>query len=213
MSHFGEQDWIEFTRDRVAPERHDAMQQHLDAGCEACWKALELWRHTLEIADREAGYEPPESAVRFVKGAFALYKPAGAGSRVREMAQLILDTFQQPILAGVRSTSPPTRQLLYKAGPFHIDVRLEPLPGSSRLSLVGQVMDATQSGKGLGELPVILRSGEQRKVRTKTNHFGEFQLEFEPAEELHLSFELSREMEVVIPLSGFRTQDGQVTWI
>jgi hypothetical protein len=189
------------------------MQQHLDAGCKACWKALELWRHTLEIADREAAYQPPESAVRSVKGAFALYKPAEAGSRVREIAQLILDTFQQPALAGVRSTSSATRQLLYKAGPFHIDVRLERLPGSSRLSLVGQVMDATDSRKGLHELPVILRSGEQKKARTKTNQFGEFQLEFDPAEELHLSFELSREMEVVIPLSGFRTQDGGVTWL
>jgi hypothetical protein len=213
MSHFAEQDWIEFTRDKVTPERGEAMQQHLDAGCEPCWKALELWRHALEIAGREADYQPPESAVRSAKGAFALYKPAGAGSRVRDIAQLILDTFQQPVLAGVRSTNLATRQLLYKAGPFQIDVRLEQLPGSSRLSLVGQVMDATESRKGLHELPVVLRSGEQKKARTKTNQFGEFQLEFDPAEELHLSFELSREMEVIIPLSGFRTQDGEVTWI
>ena len=213
MSHFAEQDWIEFTRDKITPEREQAMQQHLDAGCEGCWHALELWRHALEIANREAGYQPPESAVRSVKGAFALYKPAEAGSPMRQMAQLILDTFQQPVLAGVRSTNSATRQMLYKAGPFHIDVRLERLPGSSRLSLVGQVMDATRSRKGLDELPVILRSGEQKKAGTKTNQFGEFHLEFDSAEELHLSFELSREMEVIIPLSGFRTQDGEVTWI
>ena len=213
MSHFAEQDWIEFTRDKVTAERCEAMQQHLDADCETCWKSLELWRHTLEMADREGGYQPPKNAVRSVKGTFALYKPAGVGSRVREFAQLILDTFQQPVLVGVRSKSSATRQLLYKAGPFHIDVRLERLPGSSRLSLVGQVMDAADSRRGLNALPVVLRSGEQKKARTKTNQFGEFQLEFDPAAELHLSFELSREMEVVIPLSGFRTQEGVVTWI
>jgi len=213
VSHFAEQDWIEFTRNKITPEREEIMQQHLDTGCETCWKDLELWRHTLEIADREAAYQPPEGAVRSVKGAFAHCKPAGARSRMREIAQLILDTFQQPVLAGVRSTSSATRQLLYKAGPFHIDVRLERLPGSSRLSLVGQVMDATESRKGLHELPVVLRCGEQKKAQTKTNQFGEFHLEFDPAEELHLSFELSREMEVIIPLSGFRTHDGEVIWI
>jgi len=74
-------------------------------------------------------------------------------------------------------------------------------------------MDAVEAKKGLHELPVVLRCGEQNKARTKTNQFGEFQLEFDPAEELHLSFELSREMEVIIPLSGFRTGDGEVTWI
>ena len=213
MGHFADQDWVEFTRDEVPAERYGAMQQHLDAGCEACWKAFELWRQTIEIADREAAYQAPDEAVRLVKDAFALHRPAEAGSRAREIAQLILDTFQQPAFAGVRSASSATRQLLYKAGPFHIDVRLERLPGSSRLSLVGQVMDATESKKGLNELPVVLRSGEQRRARTKTNQVGEFQLEFDPEEELHLSFELSREMEVIIPLSGFRTGDGEVTWI
>jgi hypothetical protein len=213
MSHFAEQEWIEFTREKVTPERHEAMQQHLDAACEACWKAFELWRHALAIADREAGYQPPESAVRSVKGTFALYKPVGVGSRVREIAQLILDTFEQPMLAGVRSANSAARQLLYKAGPFQIDVRLAPVLGSGRVSLAGQVMNAEAPKKGLHELPVVLRSGELKRARTMTNQFGEFQLEFEPAEELHLSFEFSREMEVVIPLSGFRTGDGEVSWI
>lgn len=213
MSHFAEQEWIEFTREKVAPERQEAMQRHLDAGCKGCRESFELWRDALEIADREAGYQPPDGAVRFVKGAFALYRPEGAGSRVREIAQLILDTFEQPMLAGVRSANSAARQLLYKAGPFQIDVRLGPVLGSSRFSLVGQVMNAEAPGKGLHELPVVLRSGELKRARTMTNQFGEFQLEFEPAEELHLSFEFSREMEVVIPLSGFRTQDGEVSWI
>ncbi len=213
MGHFEERDWLEFVRDKVTPEHRDAMQQHLDAQCGRCRKSFELWRDALEIADREADYQPPAGAVRFVKGAFALYKPVGVGSRVREIAQLILDSFEQPILAGVRSTNSAARQLLYKAGPFQIDVRLEPVLGSGRVWLVGQVMDAEAPGKGLHELPVILRSGDQKRARTTTNQFGEFQLEFEPAEELHISFELSREMEVVIPLSGFRTRDGEVSWI
>jgi len=47
------------------------MQRHLDAGCDDCFALCESWRLRKEAAEREAEFEPPESAVLRARGALA----------------------------------------------------------------------------------------------------------------------------------------------
>ncbi len=46
------------------------------------------------------------------------------------LAELLFDSFLQPVLEGVRSSSIGTRQMLYRADPFQIDLLIEPRPGA-----------------------------------------------------------------------------------
>jgi hypothetical protein len=200
MKHFTFQDWVDFARSSVSEELRRAMQGHLDTGCQKCAKELQLWKGFAEFAGREAAYEPPEGVVRIVKAALPSEQPELSGARIREVAQIVFDSFRQPQLAGVRSTHAAPRQLLYRAGPILIDMRLEPQSGSEQVSLVGQVLDSRNSGKGLGEVAVHLLSGRSELALTRTNGLGEFRLECGTARDLQVSLEVSQRKDVFIPL-------------
>lgn len=59
ISHFGEREWAEFVRDKLALERQEAMKQHLDAGCETCQKALVHCRRTsILVAQSKISRDP-----------------------------------------------------------------------------------------------------------------------------------------------------------
>jgi len=59
MSHFDEHDWFEFSREKVTPERRQAMQQHLDAGCEKCEKtAGHCRRASFQVAQSKISRDP-----------------------------------------------------------------------------------------------------------------------------------------------------------
>ena len=159
-----------------------------------------MWKGFAEFAGREAAYEPPDGVVRVVKAAIVSERPEESGARVREIAQMIFDSLRQPQMAGVRSTHAAPRQLLYQAGPILIDMRLEARSGSDQVSLVGQVLDSRESGKGLGEVPVHLLSGRNEVALTRTNRLGEFRLECGTAKDLQVSLEVSKRKDVFIPL-------------
>ncbi len=200
MKHFTFQDWVDFARSSVSAEQRKAMQGHLDDGCEKCAKELQMWKGFAEFAGREAAYEPPEGIVRIVKAALPSEQQQESGARIREIAHMVFDSLRQPQLAGVRSTQAAPRQLLYRAGPILIDMRLEAHSGSDQLSLVGQVLDSRESGKGLGEVPVHLLSGQNEVALTRTNRLGEFRLECGTGRDLQVSLEVSRRKDVFIPL-------------
>ncbi|MFY9532358.1 MAG: hypothetical protein WBC04_12425 [Candidatus Acidiferrales bacterium] len=200
MKHFKSQDWVDFARSSVSEEQRNAMQGHLDDGCEKCAKEFQVWKGFAEFAGREAAYEPPEGIVRIVKAALPSERPQESGSRITEVAQIVFDSLRQPQLAGVRSTHAAPRQLLYRAGAILIDMRLEAQSGSDKVSLIGQVLDSRESGKGLGEVLVHLLSGRNELALTRTNPLGEFRLECGSGRDLQISLEVSKRKDVFIPL-------------
>jgi CheY-like chemotaxis protein len=125
---------------------------------------------------------------------------------VRRMGipQIIFDSFRSPMTAGVRSLSPGARQLGYQHKSTIIDLSIEFLEGSDRISLAGQVLDAERKGMNDG-LSVLLVSGFATLVRTATNQFGEFHLEFESAENVSLEIRVGERSWVLVPL-------GKMDW-
>jgi hypothetical protein len=204
MRHFGLEQWADFARQVAPAGSAEEMRRHLDEGCVKCARVAELWRRLQDVAKREAAYEPPASAVRFVKGYYALHKPAPARPHPRLLARLVTDVFRQPLLAGVRGSSGSPRQLLYRAGRIMIDMRVEPQPGSETLSLVGQVMNSGAPGQGIQDVPVLLLSGREPKAGAITNRFGEFHLEFPAQKSLRLSISMADGKEIIIPLEPVR---------
>ncbi len=196
MKHFAMQEWVDFVRGVVSEEQSLAMQKHLDDGCSDCRKPLETWKRVIECADRERSYQPLAAYVHMAKAQFAMSHP----NRVREIsnAELIFDSFAQPVTPGIRSSLSRARQLVFQKGRYSIDMRIA--PQADRLAIVGQVLDSGRANSALGDIPVRLLAYKQQ---TTTSHLGEFQFEVEQLENLELLFVMSEERDLMIsiPLS------------
>jgi hypothetical protein len=198
MKHFSMEKWIDFARDVVGGPDKAVMQNHLETGCRQCSKALNLWKHVHEVARQERALEPPESAVRTMKGSFSIHGPRRHRRGAGAIARLLFDSSLSPVPAGVRSTASSTRQLLFGVGAYRIDLRIEPQLDSDKAAVIGQVLHSTDPGEGLGAVPVALVKGRRVVAETITGQFGEFNLECDlagrfqlrvklPAEELQLA--------------------------
>src|SRR2546425_3260100 len=91
-------------------------------------------------------------------------------------ARLLYDSFREPLPAGLRTQQRLSRQYLYQAGDYSLDLRLENERGSPRVALVGQIQNRKQVGKRLGSVPVQLLSGKQVLAEVRSEeHTSELQ--------------------------------------
>jgi len=200
MRHFSVENWADFANGVVPSDKLASMKQHLEKGCKECADALADWQSIRQFAGQELLNRPPEDVVRRVKLAFQTHGASDKQGVLRELAELIFDSFQEPALQGVRRSQMAARHLLYQAGVVTIDLRLEPIPNSDRISLDGQVMDSRSTGKGIQDVPVLLLYGRETLAQTQTNEFGEFQLQCEAGKSLHVSVGVTARKDVFIPL-------------
>jgi hypothetical protein len=195
MTHFATEDWADFARGVVSPERKAAMESHLQEGCRRCSEVARMWQVVRSAAQRQSGLEPPDSAVRMAKLSYdqaPFVKPPKPA-----LADLLFDSFRAPLAAGVRSAaSAVPRQMLYSAGTHRIDVRLEPKLDSDRVAVAGQVLDSAQPAKNLEGLPVRLFAGRKVLAASTTTRFGEFQFDAVKSEQLELRVGLASGGEV-----------------
>ena len=188
------------------------MQNHLDSGCKPCEAMLNLWERVHRIARRELAYEPSASAVRHSKATFALQRQPETHTKRAEIAKLLFDSFLQPQLAGVRSGEITVRQLLYAAGDYHIDIRIEPQEDSEKVALIGQVLNADDVDQRLDDSPVALLQAGRVRAETVTNCLGEFRLECDLESGLQLRVRLHHGTELRVPvLEPTLSEDGNMS--
>ena len=191
MDHFTVEQWTDFARNIVSPDAAGKMQQHLSNGCSRCTQTLETLKRIVGLAAKEASYEPPPGSVRIAKTLPGAVTAGMPKAPARDFMQLVVDTFAQPAMAGVRVALASSRQLLYRKGDCCIDIRLEYTAGAKEAILVGQVLDSGQRDRGVGSILVELMNGEKVIAGTATTSYGEFQFMFPPANELQLCVGIS----------------------
>jgi hypothetical protein len=200
MEHFSVEKWIDFVNQAVTTNEKLQMDKHLNIGCESCQKTVSLWQRVRSSAAAEGNYQPPESAVRIAKAAFAgagLRQPQkGADSRVK----LLFDSFLQPMLAGVRSAGAGTRQMLYRADPYQIDVQLEMKPGGNRIVVTGQLLNLSNPRMIATGTRILVSNMHGDVVHTAANQFGEFSSEVKNSGDLQLTFATPSGEPIVISL-------------
>lgn len=197
-SHFSDEDWLDYARGQAGDEK--GLEQHLATGCSRCAAAVSFWRSVMDVARTEPAYQPPDAALRQARASFALARPKGVVARAAEQVALVFDSFRQPMAAGVRALGPSPRQMLYKAGPIALRLRVEAGTGAERLTVVGQILDDVNPSRAMCDLAVLVLHGTQTVDRTLTNHLGEFQLEPEPADDLRLSVGMPGRDPLTVPL-------------
>src|SRR3989454_4541513 len=162
------------------------MQAHLASGCRKCRQPAELLRKVAAAARRHSQVQVPDYALRCARAIFLLQQPEKVQILPRIAARLLYDSFREPLPAGLRTQQRLSRQALYQAGDYSLDLRLENERGSSRVALVGQIENRKQPGKRLSNVPVQLLSGKQVLAQVVSNSLGEFQMEYMPSKHLRL---------------------------
>jgi hypothetical protein len=173
-----------------------------------CAKASSISDVEKEIRKRRGMFEQSfddqhsdQRGALLTAGQSSLLRTRGLTPRGMEVAQLVLDSFRTPLPAAVRSSRESGRHFAYRHKNLMIDVLLKAEVESGRVLVMGQVMGL---GKGVGKndgLVVLLKDGVKTIVRTATNQFGEFQLEFESIEDPSLQIRLREGCWAAIPLS------------
>lgn len=164
-----------------------------------------LWQRVANAAADEASYQPAAKSVRAAKAGFSSSDLATRLRETQETAgqiQLLFDSFSHPGPTGTRSAATRTRQMLYRADPYQIDLQIEWQPESNLLIVAGQLLDLGHPemvGRGV---PVMLSDGREFIVNTVTNQFGEFRCEVKNSGDLELSFLVRSEKAIVILLPG-----------
>lgn len=199
MKHFSTEEWIDFVNQLTTSERREDMQQHLAAGCTLCQKTVSLWQKVSVTAATEASYQPSGGSVRLAKAAFATSGLAHPRTK-QGIIEILFDNFAQPALAGTRSVVIGTRQMLYRADPYQIDIQIEPRVGSNRLVVTGQLLDVSYPGVIGRDVQVTMSNRRGNTVVALTNKFGEFSGEIEDSGDLELSLPGAGDQPIVISL-------------
>lgn len=200
MRHYSPEKWIDFARSVIREDEKVEMQRHLEAGCAECSKELGMWQRLQQVARRESAYAPSEGAVRTVNAAFINRSAARSNHSKSQIASLLFDSFRSPLLAGVRSSGSASQQLLYGAGDYRIDVRIEPQLDSEKVVLIGQVLNSANPDEHLSAAPISLLKGRKILAESVTGEFGEFQIECELQGGIRLVVSLPDRQEVSLQL-------------
>lgn len=200
MKHFAIQEWIDFVNHIATRNQQEAMQKHLATGCKRCTGTVSLWQKVSKTAAAEPSYQPPAGTVRLAKAAFATAGMAHTQKESQGLIEVLFDSFLQPALAGARSVVIGTRQMLYRADPYQIDIQIEPKPGGNRLVITGQLLDLSHPGVIGRDIQVTLSNRRGNTVIAPTNQFGEFSGEIEDSGDLELTIPAEGDKPIVISL-------------
>ncbi len=170
---------IDYADGVLISEEADAAHNHLAAGCRSCRYDLDWYLRFKSIAAGDASVEPPAWVLNRAFKAFSLQRQ---GSSLRErarrlIASLAFDSFGQAALAGVRSTETAERQLLYRAEPYSIDVKIAPLD-PNQADMTGQILrEGEMKFESVAGLRVVLMRNGATVSEVSTNDAGEFTCE------------------------------------
>ena len=166
-----------------------SIQVHLASGCRKCRRTTDLL-HKVEAATRsDSQVHVPDYALRCARAIFFFQQPEKVQILPRMPARLLYDSFREPLPAGLRTQQRLSRQYLYQAGDYSLDLWLENERGSPLVALVGQIQNRKQPGKRLGRgVPVLLVAGKKILAHAVSNSLGEFQIEYAPKkhQQLHV---------------------------
>jgi hypothetical protein len=200
MEHFTTENWIDFVNQAVDSNAKELMERHLKQGCKRCMKTVSLWQRVRQSAASEVSYQPPEGAVRVAKAEFAGAGLAGQKKGAGSGIKVLFDSFLQPVFEGARSAGVGTRQMLYRADPFQIDVQVEAKHGGNRIVVTGQLLNLSCPGIVGQDASIVLSNMRGQVVNAVTNQFGEFSGEIENSGDLQMTFASPGSQPIVISL-------------
>jgi hypothetical protein len=179
------------------------MEQHLASGCVRCTRTVSLYSRIVSTAREDRHPDPPREVLERAEGIFAIAPQRVEPVTHRLLPRLVFDSLRQPLPAGVRASNSVTRHVLYRAGDFFLDLRLDAQHGARRVSIVGQVAkrDASADADPLGAVSVLLIDRRTILARPAVNAFGEFHLDVDTHAQVRLRILVGEKKGLDVPLS------------
>jgi len=200
MAHFAEEIWADYVRGLAASDVTQEVSAHLADDCVDCKKTSAAWERIRTMTLRETDYQAPQDLVRLVKLQFIVDAPQPEDS----WAGLVFETATQPATTGIRGGLIHARQVIYEADSLTVDLRFERKISGNAISVVGQVLDRQEPLSWVSDAVVVLWTEKGRMVtKTEVNECGEFQLEFEPQNQLRMSVITTGRKTLRIALGSF----------
>lgn len=162
------------------------MQAHLESGCDECQAIAVFCGRLGEVCRAIEPVRAPDGVVQQAKAIFQAKMVQSRKRQLRIPVELIFDSFLVPAPAGLRASWQIGWQALYRAGECSLDLRVEPELHTGRAALIGQVSNHESPESEMTGLPVYLKSGKAVVAQTRSNRFGEFQMEYEQQKRLQL---------------------------
>jgi len=175
----------DFVRGLLPATTRDALARHITQ-CRTCAETVEWLRAVTAITAADGEYEPPPHVLRRARAVFALERPRLIRALPRLVGMLMFDSLTQPAVAGVRGPAGASRQAVFEAGDYAVDITVDQPGGPGRSMLVGQVMSRVAPVAPITAAPVLLTAGETVVARTVCDRFGEFLLEYDTRPRLQL---------------------------
>jgi hypothetical protein len=201
MKHYGIGEWVDFARGLSPEVESEVMRDHLLAGCSECQELAEFCDGLSTICRDMAEGTVPEWVVRNALAIFPARKPKAPKRAFRLPLELIYDSFLAPAPAGLRAAWFRGWQALYRSGDCSLDLRVEPEIHSLRAAVIGQISNHALPKSCMGGLPVYVKQGHLVVAETRSNEFGEFQMEYEQRGRLQLCVDLENgSKRLLIPL-------------
>ena len=191
-------EWIDFTRGVTGEKETARMRAHVRE-CEECRKVMEFCIKLARTCGSMAAKAVPASSERLAVAIFPR-QAALPRRRFRIPLELVFDSFAAPVRAGVRSSWELGFQALYQGGDYSLDFRVEPGPPQGRATIIGQVLNRKAPDADMGGFGVYLKAGKAVIAQTRSNRFGEFQMEYGERKGLRLNIELADGQELEAPL-------------
>jgi hypothetical protein len=186
MKHYGVAQWVDFARGLVPELDGSAMRSHLTEGCSECREVAEFCSRISAVANAMSINSVPDWVVRDARSIFPAKAPEKPRRAFRIPVELVYDSFLVPAPVGLRATWQIGWQALYRAGDCSLDLRIEPELYSSRAAVIGQISNHMLPDNRMENIPVYLKAGRLVVAETRSNQFGEFQMEYEQQSRLQL---------------------------
>ena len=187
MRHVTVENLMNYMDGQVSDVEKPTLESHITS-CKECTELKQEFQALITRLREDSSFEPPAELVQWGVNLFQPVMQPQVGGLRKIIASLVFDTFEQPMLAGIRRVGAPPRQLLFRAGGVDVDVKIESMEANDRITLVGQVLSS--AAKFFDNTPVKLESHGIVRYRTRTNLVGEFSFDEVPKDTYHLSVDL-----------------------
>lgn len=183
----------------------EAQPIHAHLGCcETCRQLLAQLQRIVAAADRRELLAPPAWLTRSVQRLFAWRLGSQSANQTEQApALLLVDSWADERLLGFRGADAMSRQMLYRAGQYDIDLLFDYHEGRQGVAIIGQSLPLEAEGVPLCGAPVRLLQGDRIVLDTRMNEWGEFVMDGVPEGIYTLSFELGGR-QVIVALDVLR---------
>jgi hypothetical protein len=212
-AHYDRASWVDHVRGLGAPDGRAALDSHA-AACAGCSRTSQLWSRLAAIGEGDARDAVPAGVLRRARRIFVPPTPEKRANPIQLLAQLVYDSFRDPLPAGLRAEDRPS-QIRFEAGPYSLDLHLNrervdrERSAAARMVLVGQIAHRGEPDKRLPLLPVLLVKGRRVVASSVSNEWGEFHLEYDPRARVRLQIPVGENKRIEVPLP--RSHHGRLS--